>query len=337
MRLPKFHKVPFAVPVIVACSLQDEVKKVKGELRKLYSALGGDPAAECCKKAEITGLKEGIKAIVDSHMNKVLEDLWQQNPFLKEHIAKEEAFGVENGIKYQFFSSKKQKPQLLVRIELWLICVMYAKFVARMEKERPRVYPLFRKILRLVDYNCGVNSTPWEYENLLERLEMDREDGEEVDDELYQEAEREIEEYKRHLQFKGSCGKRALREIKLLHKEVAWELSEDENWFVITAIQLFDSWFKWEWNDIGAQDDLDEWYGDRHDLSRFFNLLWDPGGIASNEMENFFQWSGEQSAPAITMVVSDKKSLKKTAETVKSLILLEGLFAGGFDIWNSAK
>jgi len=336
MEVPSFRKVGLTIPLVAACGLDLEVKKVKRELRKLYVALGGDKAAECYVKAEILGLKKRIEEIVASNIETVFSELAETNSFLKKHF-QSEGFGLSYHICYRFFSPESEKPQVVVEMEVGMIFLLHTMFLKNLKEERPRVYPLMRMIIHVLHRHYPTYSLVDAYEMLSDGWEMDRAEmensGEAVDDEYPEEAAREeYEEFRKHVvSVKGSY-RDIVKRIRRLHKKVSWDLSEDEGWFVTTAIQLFESWSKWERADIYVlEDDHD---GDRSELRAFFNLLWDPSGPISDHMNNAFQYDyGNMMAPAIFLGVKNEGSLWKIKEVARSFILLECVMAGGEQIW----
>jgi len=334
MRLPSFRKVALTIPLVDACGLSREVGKVKRELRKLYVALGGDRTARCYVQGDMAGLKEKIKETMAGHIEQVYPELSEANPFLKKYF-EPEGFRLDYGVCYRFFSSEVEKPQAVVTIEIGMIFLLHASFLKMLKEERPRVYPLMRMIVNLLHHSLPVRRLTEVYEMVSEMWEMDRIEaqtgGEEMDEGYAEAAAEEAEEYERHvLKVKGSY-EGILKRIKRLHKKVSWELSEDENWFVVTATELFESWRAWNGKDLRVLED--EYDGDRNELDSFFNLLWDPSGPITEFQTNSFQEYGNSMAPQMFLGAKDRKSLEKIKEVAKSFILLECLMAGGERIW----
>ena len=336
MQVPSFRKVGLTIPLVAACGLDREVKKVKTELRKLYVALGGDKAAECYIKAEIGGLKKRIEEIVASNIETVFSELAETNHFLKKHF-QPEGFCLSYNVSYRFFSPESEKPQAVVEMEVGMIFLLHAIFLETLKEERPRVYPLMRLIVHILYRRFPVYSLIEAYEMLSDAWEMDRTEiensGEEVDDDHPEKAAKEeFEEFQKHVVSLKGQNKDMVKKIRRLHKKISWELSEDEDWFVMTAIQLFESWEKWERDDLYVLEDPYE--GDRNDLRAFFNLFWDPSGAISECMNNSFQYDyGNLGAPTILLGVKNRDSIGKIKEVARSFILLECLMAGGESIW----
>lgn len=333
MRLPRFNGVSLVVPVVEACRLHNEVGKVRQHLRKLYGALGGDTSAAPYREGRIGDLKDSLKQMVSSCIDRAIKNLWKGNSRLKREFSGD-AFMLDYGIKYNFFSSG-EIPRLLIQLEIAQIFAFCLEFVKGLQEERPKVYPLMRRIGHLLYSRFPVYSTPWASESVLETLEMDRmESGDEAEDAYSDDIEKEVAEFKEHIADLKIPHRRLLREVKELHEQVAWELTPEENWFVLTAIQLFEVRAKWHWKNIVSPEDVDPYCDERHDVAYFFNLLWRQQGFIADYVDSFAEGSGEQMAPAITLEVTDKESLRKAKEIITSFLLFEGVMMGGYQIWN---
>jgi hypothetical protein len=342
------------IPLIDACGLHEEIVRVKRALRKLYAALGGDQSAKCYRKAEIPGLKEGIRELVEPEVESVLPELLEQNPFVRKYF-ESEAFSLEQKLVYTFFSPPTEKPQAVVSFEVQMIFLFHGGFLKDLREERPRIYPLMRLVLHMLHSYFPVYHVGWIHEWLSEELGERRRDyetaaktevgesGEECSEEaneldLEEKAvNQEEKEYRQHVVLIKGSYKSLLKRIRKLHKEVSRELSEEENLFMLTAIELFETYNKWERDDLYVLGDEWDSAGERHDLNRFFNLLWDDSGPISERVQNDLQYSGEQMVPAIFLAVKNRESLSTIKEVIRSFVLLECVMSGGENVWNSRK
>ncbi|MFI5294350.1 MAG: hypothetical protein ACHQ0Y_04925 [Thermodesulfovibrionales bacterium] len=333
MKLPSFAKIPFSVPLAVACGLNARIEEAKEDLKKLYLSLGGSKSSGCYRAGDITALRKEIKGLLEVQFASVFDELFDRNPGLRDY-QEEYGLSVYHSIQYNFFGLQSEEPLLSVTLEVAVIYSFYAEFLLELKEERPNIYPLMRTIFHLLDIISPRTSASDFLETMRDNHEMDKSEGydsEDRDDTLTM-AEEEADNYEKHvIHMKGSYPG-LVRKIKSLHKKTAWELTDKENWFVATAIELFESWPRW---DAKKVDVIHDDSGDRNSMENFFNLMWSTHGAIQDELEVWSQDCGNLSAPCIAFAVKNKRNLEAVKEAIRSFVLLESVMSGGYSIWNT--
>lgn len=340
--LPDFRKVALTIPLVGALGLQSKLSYVRDKVVRLYKDICLPSDSDLSAKQSLSDFKGAIEKHIEGAIDKELKEIISLVPC--EIDSSWATYGAT--VSYDFFSkATEDPPTVVITFEIGIIFEFHLGFLDDLKKERPLVYKLVRIIICSMRDIFPMTCLETAAAMVIEQFEMDveqfqgseEEEGEDVDYSVpINAAKKELEAYRSHFQQgKLRSSKTDLKLIRELHGKLSWEMTAKENSFVETSITLFETWDSIGRKDLEFRAD-DDYDSERHDVSAFFNLFWNPSGPITEYFYNMFEYDyGNTMAPCVRFVVKNRKSLDKTLSFIKAYFLLMATMAGGNTIWNS--